>query len=78
MSRRPGPRRRQRGVEAGRYYSVQFIDGYTYNFYYLGSRTTGNGGGTYLLAGPSWHGDTPVGIDGFIHAETELVLAMER
>ena len=39
-------------IEQDRYYSLQFIDGYTYNFAYVGSRTTGNGGGKYLLAGP--------------------------
>ncbi len=65
-------------IEPGRYYSVQFIDGYTYDFDYLGSRATGNGGGTYLLAGPRWHSDTPAGIDGVIHAETDVVLAIYR
>ena len=29
-------------IEAGRYYSLQFIDAYTYNFAYAGSRTTGS------------------------------------
>jgi hypothetical protein len=65
-------------IEAGRYFSVQFIDAYTYNFAYLGSRTTGNSGGTYLLAGPGWHGDTPAGVNDVIHAETDLVLAGYR
>ena len=65
-------------IEAGRYYSVQLVDAYTYNFDYLGSRATGNGGGTYLLAGPSWHGDTPTSVDGVIRAETELAVAVYR
>ncbi len=43
-------------IEQDRYYSLQFVDGYTYNFAYVGSRTTGNGGGKYLLAGPDWTG----------------------
>ena len=30
-------------VEKGRYYSLQFIDMYTFNFAYVGSRATGNG-----------------------------------
>jgi hypothetical protein len=38
-------------IEAGRYFSFQFIDLYTFNFAYIGSRTTGNGGGNYLVAG---------------------------
>lgn len=45
-------------VEQNRYYSLQFVDGYTSNIAYVGSRTTGNGGGKYLLAGPNWQGDT--------------------
>ena len=55
-------------VEQDRYYSLQFVDGYTYNFDYVGSRTTGNGGGKYLLAGPNWKGDTPEGVDKVIRS----------
>ena len=51
-------------VEKGRYYSLQFIDMYTFNFAYVGSRATGNGAGSYLLAGPSWKGETPQGHQG--------------
>lgn len=40
-------------VEAGRYYSLQFVDMYTFNFAYVGSRTTGNVAGNFLLAGPT-------------------------
>ena len=65
-------------IEAGRYYSGQFIDAYTYNFAYLGSRTTGNGGGKQLLAGPGWHGDKPTGIDQVISCDTDLALAIYR
>src|SRR6202046_2572214 len=55
-----------------RYFSVQFIDYYTQNFDYIGTRTTGNGGGTFLLAGPNWKGETPKGIDKVFRSETEL------
>jgi hypothetical protein len=65
-------------TEAGRYFSVQMIDAYTYNFAYLGSRTTGNGGGKYLLAGPGWHGGKPVGINDVITADTDFVLVGYR
>jgi hypothetical protein len=44
-------------IEKERYYSLQFIDMYTFNFAYVGSRATGNDGGSYLLAGPNWKGD---------------------
>jgi hypothetical protein len=36
-------------IEEGRYYSLQFIDAYTFNFAYAGSRTTGNGAGRLLV-----------------------------
>jgi hypothetical protein len=65
-------------IEEGRYYSLQFIDGYTYNFHYVGSRTTGNGGGKYLLAGPGWKGDKPSGVDEVIQSDTELALVVYR
>lgn len=65
-------------IEAGRYYSLQFIDGYTYNFAYVGSRTTGNGGGKYLLAGPSWTGDKPAGITDVIRSDTDFALVIYR
>jgi hypothetical protein len=65
-------------IETGRYYSVQFIDFYTYNFAYAGSRTTGNGGGRYLLAGPGWRGEKPAGINEVIQSDTDLALAVYR
>lgn len=65
-------------IEAGRYFSVQFIDAYTYNFAYVGSRTTGNGGGKYLLAGPGWTGDKPEGVDQILRADTDFVFALYR
>ena len=65
-------------VEAGRYYSVQLVDLYTYNFAYLGTRATGNGGGSFAIAGPGWKGETPKGVQKVIRADTELALAIYR
>jgi hypothetical protein len=65
-------------IEQDRYFSVQLIDYYTFNFAYLGSRTTGNGGGNFMIAGPSWKGETPSGITKVIACETELALALFR
>ena len=65
-------------IDNDRYFSIQLIDLYTHNFDYIGSRTTGNGGGHYLIAGPGWQGEAPDGIDRLIRAETELVLAIYR
>jgi hypothetical protein len=44
----------------------------------LGSRTTGNDGGHFLIAGPGWKGDVPNGITKMIRSETELVIAVYR
>ncbi|MFN4140748.1 DUF1254 domain-containing protein [Aestuariivirga sp.] len=65
-------------IEKDRYFSVQLIDAYTFNFDYLGSRTTGNGGGSFLIAGPRWSGETPKGITRVLNAETEFVLCIYR
>ncbi|HKP43283.1 DUF1254 domain-containing protein [Mycobacterium sp.] len=65
-------------IEQNRYYSLQFVDGYTYNFAYVGSRTTGNSGGKYLLAGPGWKGEKPPGINEVIRSDTELALVVYR
>jgi hypothetical protein len=65
-------------IEQDRYYSLQFIDLYTYNIAYVGSRTTGNSGGKYLLAGPGWKGNKPDGIDGVIRSDTDLALVAYR
>ena len=59
-------------IEKERYFSVQLIDYYTFNFDYIGTRTTGNGGGSFLLAGPGWKGATPKGIKKLFRSETEL------
>jgi hypothetical protein len=65
-------------VEKGRYYSLQFIDMYTFNFAYVGSRATGNGAGSYLLAGPRWKGERPKGIKAVIRSETDFAFVLYR
>ena len=65
-------------IEKERYYSIQLIDEYTFNFAYIGSRATGNEAGSFLIAGPDWRGETPKGVKKVIRAETELVLAAYR
>ena len=61
-----------------RYWSLQLIDLYTHNFDYLGSRATGNAGGSYMIAGPSWHGKIPKGITKVIRSETSISSAQFR
>ena len=68
-------------IDKGRYYSIQFIDMYTFNFAYVGSRATGNGPGNFLLVGPDWRGDTkkpPPGIRSVIRCETEFAFLLLR
>jgi hypothetical protein len=65
-------------VEQGRYYSAQFIDWYTHNFAYVGSRATGNGAGSYLLAGPAWKGGQQAGIKEVLRCETEFAFIILR
>jgi hypothetical protein len=65
-------------IEKERYFSVQLIDAYTFNFDYIGSRTTGNNGGSYLVAGPNWKGETPKGVEKVFRSETEFVFAVYR
>ncbi len=65
-------------IEKDRYFSIQLIDLYTFNFDYIGSRATGNDGGSFLIAGPGWKGEMPQGVKKVLHSETELVLAIYR
>lgn len=65
-------------MEKNRYFVFQLMDLYTFNFAYIGSRTTGNDGGNYMFAGPGWTGATPKGITKVIHSETSLVNIVGR
>jgi hypothetical protein len=65
-------------IDKERYFSIQFIDAYTFNFDYAGSRTTGNDGGSFLVAGPGWNGEVPAGIAKVIRSETEFIIATYR
>jgi len=65
-------------VQNNRYYSLQFIDAYTHNFAYVGTRTTGNKPGRYLVTGPNFKGPKPDGVDQVFAAESELVLVIYR
>ena len=65
-------------VPKGRYYSLQFIDMYTHNFAYVGSRATGHEVGHYLLAGPTWQEAVPEGIKSVIRSETDFAFVLYR
>ncbi len=65
-------------VEKKRYYSVQLVDGNTYNYGYIGSRATGNAPGDYLVVGPDWKGETPAGIKQVFKSTTPFALTIFR
>lgn len=65
-------------VDKKRYYSVQLVDGHTYNYGYIGSRATGTEAGDYLVAGPDWKGETPAGINKVFHSSTPFGLTIFR
>ena len=65
-------------VDPKRYYSVQLCDGNTYNYGYIGSRTTGSEAGDYMVVGPDWKGATPPGIKKVFRSSTQLSLAGYR
>jgi hypothetical protein len=65
-------------IPKDRYFSVQLTDLYTFNWDYLGSRASGNDGGSFLIVGPGWKGETPKGIKKVLHCETGMTLAVYR
>ena len=54
------------------------IDLYTHNYAYVGTLTSGNGAGRFLLAGPDWAGTTPEDVKDVIRSETSLVFVVVR
>ncbi|PHS02183.1 MAG: hypothetical protein COA78_21780 [Blastopirellula sp.] len=66
------------GIKDARYYSIQLIDLYKFTFEYIGSRTTGNNAGLYLITGPNWKGKIPENINKVIRCETDFSMAIYR
>jgi len=65
-------------IDAKRYYSVQLVDGNTFNYGFIGTRTTGNGAGKFMVVGPKWKGETPPGIRKVFRATTDFSLVLFR
>jgi len=65
-------------VEKNRYYAVQISDLYLYNVGYIGSRTSANDAGCYMVAGPNWKGEIPKGIKKTFPLETQFSIAIFR
>lgn len=65
-------------IQKDRYYSIMFLDLYTYIYDVVGSRTTGNGAGKFMVVGPDWKGEKPEGIDKVLKCDTQFSLAAFR
>ena len=64
-------------VDPKRYYSVMMVDNNTFNYAIIGTRTTGNGAGNFMIVGPEWQGETPAGIKQVFrseHGDSRLIL----
>lgn len=65
-------------IDPKRYFSVQLVDASTYNYGYIGSRATGNDGGSFLIAGPDWSGEAPAGVSKIFRAGSQFSVAIFR
>jgi hypothetical protein len=65
-------------IEKNRYYTGQLVDLYTFNFAYLGTRSYGNDGGKFVIAGPNWSGPVPPGIKAVLYAQTQFAYLLLR
>ena len=65
-------------VPKPRYYAVQLTDANTFNYGYIGSRTTGTGPGDYMIVGPDWKGDKPAHIKQVFRSSTQFSLVLFR
>jgi len=65
-------------METERFYHFQLVDLYTHNFGYIGTLTSGNNAGHFLIAGPNWKGKKPEGIKEIIRCETGVFFTVVR
>jgi hypothetical protein len=65
-------------VAEDRYYVVQLFDLFTFNFAYVGVRSTGFDAGDYLLAPTNWSGPRPDGVRDVLRTETQLAGTLTR
>jgi len=66
------------GFPDERYYVIQIVDMFTFNFEYSGARTTGYQAAKYLFAGPGWDSPTPEGGAGVRRTEGRFMFLLGR
>ena len=64
-------------VDKERYYGISIFDLWGH-CEMLGTRTTGNDAASFMIAGPTWRGETPPGIEKVVQMETTLGSAAFR
>lgn len=65
-------------MEPERYYSFQLIDLYTHNFAYIGTLTTGNEAGRFMITPSDWQGAKPEDVKKIIPCETDFFFVVVR
>mmetsp|Transcript_49694 Transcript_49694/g.144148 ORF Transcript_49694/g.144148 Transcript_49694/m.144148 type:complete len:488 (-) Transcript_49694:129-1592(-) len=65
-------------INESRYWSFQFVDWYTFNFAYIGTRTTGNSGGSFLIVGSNSTIVDPAWASRVFLPETPFILMVGR
>ena len=77
ISMKEGPWAIEMPANNKRYELMPFMDAWTNVFASPGTRTSGNQGGTYLLAGPEWNGQVPKGMT-LLKSPTDMVWLIGR
>ena len=77
ISMKEGPWAFEMPANNKRYELMPFMDAWTNVFASPGTRTSGNQGGTYLLAGPEWNGQGPKGMT-LLKSPTDMVWLIGR
>ena len=77
ISMKEGPWAFEMPANNKRYELMPFMDAWTNVFASPGTRTSGNQGGTYLLAGPEWNGQAPKGMT-LLKSPTDMVWLIGR
>ena len=77
LSMKEGPWAFEMPANNKRYELMPFMDAWTNVFASPGTRTSGNQGATYLLAGPEWNGQVPKGMT-LLKSTTDMVWLIGR
>jgi len=64
-------------TDTERYFSIAFMDAFTDNFAYIGTRATKGQGGKFWVVGPQWSGTAPAGV-ALIRSSTNDVWMLGR